>query len=517
MTDTMATQEALSRASQGAQGAYARRRITVDPITRLEGHGKIDIFLDDDGDVERAYFQVPELRGFEKFAQGRPAEDMPQITSRICGVCPTAHHMAATKALDALYQVDPPPAAKKIRELVYSTFMVEDHALHFYFLGGPDFVVGPDAPAAQRNILGVIGAVGLEVGLRVIANRRRLREVITLLGGKVIHPVLGLPGGVAKRVTAEQQAEIVAVADDALEFAKFTLDTFRGVVLANPAYVDLIVSDAFTHRTYYMGLMDEGNHPNFYDGRVRVVDPGGAHYASFEASQYLDFVAEHVEPWSYVKFCYLKPVGWNGFTDGADSGIYSVAPLARLNAADGMATPLAQEAYEELFTTLGGKPVHHTLANHWARVVELLYAAERLKELAADPELIDPNVRTLPTATPREGVGVVEAPRGTLFHHYVTDDNGIIEQANLIVATQNNSARMAMSVEKAAKGLISKGEVSAGILNKVEMAFRAYDPCHACATHSLPGSMPLVVTVRGSGGETVSLLRRDADGSIHRE
>jgi F420-non-reducing hydrogenase large subunit len=223
-----------------------------------------------------------------------------------------------------------------------------------------------------------------------------------------------------------------------------------------------------------------------------------------------------VEPWSYVKFCYLKPVGWQGFTDGAASGIYSVAPLARLNAAAGMATPLAQEAYEELFTTLGGRPVHHTLANHWARVVELLYAAERLRELAADPELIDPNVRTLPTGKPREGVGVVEAPRGTLFHHYVTDDRGIIEQANLIVATQNNSARMAMSVEKAAKGLISKGEVSDGILNKVEMAFRAYDPCHACATHSLPGSMPLMVTVHAAGGETLSALRRDADGSIHR-
>jgi len=517
MSDEIATQEAWSRGSQGAQAAYARRRITIDPITRLEGHGKIDIFLDDAGDVDRAYFQVPELRGFEKFAEGRPAEDMPQITSRICGVCPTAHHMAGTKALDALYKVDPPPAAKKIRELVYSAFMAEDHALHFYFLGGPDFVVGPEAPAAQRNILGVIATVGQEVGLRVITMRRRIREIITLTGGKVIHPVLGLPGGVAKRVTAEHQAQIRETANDAVEFARFTLDTFRSVVLANPAYVDLIVSDAFTHRTYYMGLMDERNRPNFYDGRIRVVSPEGAEYATFPAADYLDFVAEHVEPWSYVKFCYLKPLGWHGFTDGAESGIYSVAPLARLNAADGMATPLAQEAYEELYATLGGKPVHHTLANHWARVVELLYATERLKELADDPELIDPNVRTLPTATPREGVGVVEAPRGTLFHHYVTDSRGIIEKANLIVATQNNSARMAMSVEKAAKGLISKGMVSEGILNKVEMAFRAYDPCHACATHSLPGSMPLVLTVRGSDGREMSQLRRDADGSLHRD
>jgi F420-non-reducing hydrogenase large subunit len=517
MSTEMTAQEAWSRGSQGAQAAYARRRITIDPITRLEGHGKIDIFLDEAGDVDRAYFQVPELRGFEKFAQGRPAEDMPQITSRICGVCPTAHHMAATKALDALYRVDPPPAAKKIRELVYSAFMTEDHALHFYFLGGPDFVVGPEAPAAQRNVLGVIAAVGQEVGLRVITMRRRLREVITLTGGKVIHPVLGLPGGVAKRVTADEQAQIQAVAADAVDFAQFTLGVFRSVVLANPAYVDLIVSDAFTHRTYYMGLMDAQNRPNFYDGQVRVVTPEGAEWATFPAANYLDYVAEHVEPWSYVKFCYLKPVGWNGFTDGAQSGIYSVAPLARLNVADRMATPLAQEAYEEMYSTLGGKPVHHTLANHWARVVELLYAAERLKELAGDPELIDPNVRTLPTETPREGVGVVEAPRGTLYHHYVTDSRGIIEQANLIVATQNNSARMAMSVEKAAKGLISKGMVSEGILNKVEMAFRAYDPCHACATHSLPGSMPLVVAVRGVDGRTLSSLRRDSDGSLHRE
>jgi F420-non-reducing hydrogenase large subunit len=517
MSTDIDAREAWSRGSQGAQAAYTRRRITIDPITRLEGHGKIDIFLDDAGDVERAYFQVPELRGFEKFAEGRPAEDMPQITSRICGVCPTAHHMAATKALDALYGVEPPPAAKRIRELVYSAFMVEDHALHFYFLGGPDFVVGPEAPASERNILGVIAAVGQETGLRVIAMRRRLREVITLVGGKVIHPVLGLPGGVAKRVTAEQQAQIREVAADAVDFARFTLDTFRSVVLANPAYVDLIVSDAFTHRTYYMGLMDERNRPNFYDGRVRVVAPEGGEYASFGAAQYLDFVAEHVEPWSYVKFCYLKPLGWHGFTDGAESGIYSVAPLARLNAADGMATPLAQEAYEELFSTLGGRPVHHTLANHWARVVELLYAAERLKELADDPELTDPNVRTLPTETPHEGVGVVEAPRGTLFHHYVTDARGIVERANLIVATQNNSARMAMSVEKAAHGLISKGQVSDGILNKIEMAFRAYDPCHACATHSLPGSMPLLVTVRRPDGTPLSMLRRDGDGSLHRE
>jgi F420-non-reducing hydrogenase large subunit len=500
-----------------ANAEYIRRRITIDPITRLEGHGKIDVFLDEAGQVERAYFQVPELRGFEKFVQGRPAEDMPQITSRICGVCPTAHHMAATKALDDLYHVDPPPTAKKIRELFYSVFMAEDHALHFYFLGGPDFVVGPEAPPAERNVLGVIAKVGVDVGRRVIATRRRLRELLALAGGKPIHPVLGLPGGVAKRITAEMQKQFQEVAADAVGFAQFTLQIFEDVVLKNSDYVNLILSDVYTHRTYYMGMVDANNHVNFYDGSIRVVTPEGKEWKKFRPQEYLDNVAEHVEPWSYVKFCYLKPVGWKGFTDGVDSGIYSVAPLARLNAADAMATPLAQEAYSKFCSVLGGKPVHHTLANHWARVVELLYAAERMKELARDPQLTDPNVRTLPTEKPSEGVGIVEAPRGTLIHHYQTDERGMIEKANLIVATQNNAARIAMGVEKVAKGLISGANVPEGVLNKVEMAFRAYDPCHACATHSLPGSMPLLLRVRNQRGETLAVLRRDSDGKVHHD
>jgi len=510
-------EEAWQTGAARAQADYTRRRITIDPITRLEGHGKIDIVLDARGQVEHAYFQVPELRGFERFAQGRLAEDMPQITSRICGVCPTAHHMAATKALDALYQVSPPPAARKIRELIYSTFMVEDHALHFYFLGGPDFVVGPTAPAAERNILGVIARVGEETAKKVIAMRRRLRELMALAGGKAVHPVLGLPGGVAKRFTPEMQAAFRETAADAVEFARFTLGIFETVVLKNPDYVKLIVSDTFTHRTCYMGLVDEQNRVNFYDGQIRVVTPEGREWAKFPGARYLDYVAEHVEPWSYVKFCYLKPLGWKGFTDGPDTSIYAVAPLARLNAADGMATPEAQAAYEKFFATLGGKPVHHTLANHWARLVELLYAAERMQELAADPGLTDPNVRTLPTATPREGIGVVEAPRGTLFHHYQTDERGVIQKANLIVATQNNAARIAMSVEKAAKGLLRGNDIPEGLLNMVEMAFRAYDPCHGCATHSLPGSMPLLVEVRDHRGAIVARLRRHLDGRVEHE
>ena len=493
------------------------RRITIDPITRLEGHGKIDIFLDEAGQVERAFFQVPELRGFEKFVQGRPAEEMPQITSRICGVCPTAHHMAATKALDNLYKVEPPTVAKKIRELIYSTFYTEDHTLHFYFLGGPDFVVGPEAPAAERNVVGVIAKVGIETGKKVIAMRRRLRDLMALTGGKAAHPVFGLPGGMAKHITPDMQKQFQEVAAEAVEFGKFTLQVFENVVLKNSDYVRLVLSDAYTHRTYYMGMVDAQNRVNFYDGALRVVTPDGKEWKKFPGDQYLENIAEHVEPWSYLKFCYLKPIGWKGFTEGADSGIYCVAPLARLNASEGMATPLAQQAYEQFFATLGGKPVHQTLANHWARVIELLYAAERMQELAADPDLADPNVRTLPTAKPTEGIGVVEAPRGTLIHHYHTDENGIVQKANLIVATQNNGARIAMSVEKAAKSLISGGNIPEGVLNKIEMAFRAYDPCHGCATHSLPGSMPLVLRIRDRSGDTLATLRRDFDGSIHRD
>ncbi len=484
------------------------QKITIDPITRLEGHGKIEIFLDDKGDVERAFLQVPELRGFEKFSEGRLAEEMPRITPKICGVCPTAHHMASGKALDDLFKVDPPPAAKKIRELVNSAFMAEDHALHFFFLGGPDFIVGPDAPKGMRNILGVIEKVGLEAGKTVIGIRKRLREIITKQGGRVIHPVCNLPGGVSKGVTPEDREEFIRTGRDAVEFAQFALKAFADIVLGNKDYLDIIVGDVYRHETYYMGLVDKNNKVNFYDGDIRVVNPEGNEFAKFKPREYLDHIAEHVEPWSYVKFPYLKNVGWKGFVDGMDSGVYRVAPLARLNVADGMATPLAQREYEKMYEALGGKPAHNTLAYHWARLIELLYAAERLLELAQDDEILDPNIRTLPTETPTSGIGVVEAPRGTLYHHYITDERGVIKKANLIVATVNNSAAMCMSIERAARSLIKGGVVDDGLLNMVEMAFRAYDPCLACASHSLPGQTPLEVVVHDGNGRVVKSLKQ---------
>jgi len=484
-------------------------RIKIDPITRLEGHGKIDIFLNAEGDVQQAYFQVPELRGFEEFCKGRLAEELARITPRICGVCPTTHHMASGKALDDLYHVDPPPAAKKIRELINSAFIFEDHVLHFFYLGGPDFIVGPTAPKEQRNILGVLGKVGLEIGGQVIAIRKKVRAVIEKQGGRVIHPVCNLPGGVSKGVKPEDAEQYKQLADEMIGFAQFTLKAFADIVLANQEYLDLIVGDIYRHETYYMGLVDQNNHVNLYDGDIRVVTPSGDEFVKFKARDYLKHIEERVEPWSYVKFTYLKEIGWKGFVDGKDSGIFRVAPLARLNASDGMATPLAHEEYEKMFSALGGKPAHNTLAYHWARLVEVLYAAERFKELANDPEILSPDIRTIPTEIPTEGIGVVEAPRGTLFHHYKTDPNGRVTDVNLIVATTNNSAAICMSIERAARKLIKKGKVDDGILNMVEMAFRAYDPCFACATHSLPGQMPLIVSIHNDQKEVIQKLVRD--------
>ncbi len=491
------------------------KHIKIDPVTRLEGHGKIDIFLNDDGDVANCYFQVPELRGFEKFAQGRPVEELPRITTRICGVCPEAHHMAAAKACDDVYKVQIPSAGKKLRELLYNTFYTTDHTVHFYALGGPDFVVGPDAPPAERNLLGVIKKVGLEVGGKVIELRSKCQEVIQILGGKKIHQVTSIPGGVSRGINEEERKKIEEYAKFFIDFGQFTFKIFEDVVLKNKAYVEMILSDPYVHKTYYMGMVDQNNKVNFYDGMVRVVDPDGKEFCKYNPSEYLEHISEHTEKWNYLKYPYLKKVGWKGFVDGKDSGVYRATPLSRLNASDGMTTPLAQAEYEKYFETLTGDksgktPVHNTLATHWARIIELQYAAEKVMELVKDPEITSPNFRTIPTEVPHEGIGIVEAPRGTLTHHYVTDEKGIVTKANLIVGTTNNHAAISMSIKKAAMGLIHKGvEVTEGTLNKIEMAFRAYDPCFGCATHTLPGQMPLILKVYNANGELVNEAKRN--------
>jgi len=485
------------------------KKITIDPITRLEGHGKIEIFLKDDGGVENVYFQVPELRGFEQFCVGRPVEELSQIVTKICGVCPGCHHMASGKAADAVYGVEPPPTARKIRELFYMAHFVHSHIAHFYALAAPDFVVGPTADPSVRNIIGVIEKVGIPIGTEVIKQRRIAQEIQALLGGHQTHVVMNLPGGVRKGLTSEQRDDIVKKAEGFVEFSKFSMNLFKDVVLGNSTYVDIILNGPYALKIHSMGLVDEQNKVNFYDGKVRVVDTSGKELFKYGPDEYLNFVAEHVEPWSYLKFPYLKPIGWKGFTEGDESGVYHATPLSRLNASDGMATPAAQEEYEFMYKTLGGKPVHNTLAMHWARLVELIYAAEHCLELAKDPEITGKELRAPLTGIPSEGVGIVEAQRGTLTHHYWTDEKGIVTKVNIIVGTTNNNAPICMSIKKAAEGLINKDtEITEGILNMIEMSFRAYDPCFSCATHSLPGQMRFELVLKDQEGKIIRTAQR---------
>ncbi len=487
----------------------AERTITIAPVTRLEGHAKITIFLDESGNVEDAYFQVVELRGFEEFCKGRPVEEMPRLVTRLCGVCPWAHHIASSKAVDEVFGVEPPRTGKMLREMGYCAHFLESHLEHIYALGpAPDFIVGPTADPAKRNLFGVIEKVGLEVGKKVIKNRAYAVEIENILGGKSTHPVYGIPGGVSHPITEEQRQKILEMGRSLVDFCLFTLDIVHKYILENKEYLELILDkNVYYHETNYIGLVDENNRVNFYDGKFRVVSPDGKEIAKFGPYEYLDYIGEHVEPWSYLKFPYLKSLGWKGLVDGPESGVMRSAPLGRLNAADGMATPRAQEEYERFFETLGGKPVHYTLTYHWARAIEALYAAERLVELAEDPEITSPHVRNIPEGIKGEGIAFVAAPRGSLIHHYEADENGLITRLNLIVATAFNNAAMCMSVKKAAQALVKGFEVDEGKLNMVEMAFRAYDPCFSCATHFV-GETPMEIEIYTKEGELLKRITR---------
>ena len=483
-------------------------KITVNPITRLEGHGKIEIFLDDKGNVDDAYWQVVELRGFERFCLGRPVEELPRIMPNICGVCPTPHNMASVKALDDLYGVEPTPTAKLIRQLHYDAFMMEDHLLHFFILSAPDFVLGPSADPAERNILGLIAKVGLEIGGKVIETRKRCREIIRFLGSKPAHPEGGLPGGVSRGVTEEDRKWIKATADSCVEFCQFSMELFKQIVLENKEYLNLVLNDAYKLNTYYMGLVDEDNRLNFYEGKCRVVNSKGEEYVSFDYHDYINHIGEWVEPWTYVRLTHLKKIGWTGLNDDEGTSLYRVGPLARLNVAESMYTPLAQKEYETMFDVLGGKPSNHTLAYHWARLIESLQAAEHMQRIANDPLLTSKDIRNMDLKLGKVGIGCLEAARGTLIHHYEADSDGRATKVNLIVATQHNAAPICLSVKKAAMGFVKGPEVKEGLLNMVEMAFRAYDPCLACATHAMPGSVPLTVNIRERSGRLIRTVQR---------
>ncbi len=448
-----------------------KKVINIQPITRIEGHAKVAIHLDDTGNVADTYLHVQSFRGFEKFCVGRPAEEMPRIVCHICGICPWAHHLASSKAGDACFGVTPPPAAIKLRRLMQMLAYVGDKLLNFYFLAAPDFVIGPDADYSVRNVVGIISAAP-DIAKKVVHLRHLTAQIIEKFAGRAIHPTFSMPGGVSKPMTETERQDILGHADELLEFSKFTIQFAKENVF--PKYMEAIKKIGVI-KVGYLGTVTDDGALDFYDGKLRLMKPDGS-YDDFAHDQYLDYLGEHIEPWSYQKFPYAKSWG-EGFSLDLDnpSGIYRSNTLSRINVCDKMATPLAQAELEE-FREAFGRPAHLTLLYHYARLIELVQCAEQMVELLNDPEITDPNVRTKIEPRAGRGVGCVEAPRGTLIHDYETDENGLITKANLIVGTTHNNAAMNLSVKQTAQELIKDGIYDEGILNKVEMSVRAYDP-----------------------------------------
>jgi F420-non-reducing hydrogenase large subunit len=449
----------------------ATRTIKISPITRIEGHASIAIDLDEAGNVADSKVHFQSIRGFEKFVEGKPAEELPRIVTRICGICPWHHHLASNKAVDRCFDVTPPPAGRKLRELIQTIAQAEDKLLHFFFLAAADFVIGPDADYAVRNVIGVAKA-NPDLAKKVVQMRYKAKMMIEKFAGKAIHPVAAVTGGFARPMTEEDRKWMLDGMLEIYDFARFTIDFAKKDIF--PRYMDAIASLGVI-KTGFIGTVDSAGALNLYDGKIRLMKADGS-YTDFDVQDYTDYLGEHVPSWSYGKFPYAKC--WDeGFSLDLENpkGIYRSNTLARINVADKMATPEAQAELEE-FRELFGRPAQATLLYHYARLIEEVYACEHAIEMLKDPEITDPNVRTAAEPRAGRGVGCVEAPRGTLIHDYSTDENGLITRANMIVGTTHNLGPINMSVDQAARLLIKEGKVDEGILNKVEMAVRAYDP-----------------------------------------
>ncbi len=477
------------------------KKIVIQPVTRLEGHAKITILLNDEGNVDDVKFQVIDLRGFEKFCIGKPVEELPRIVTSICGVCPWSHHLASAKATDAIFGVQIPPAAKKLRELCNSIAFCEEHILHFYFLAGADFVMGPDADPSVRNVIGIAGKVP-DIAKKVIRSRWLGAELLEIVSGKAIHPVTAVPGGFSKPLTEKERDTALPLAEEVLEFAKFSIDFAKNNIF--PDYLDVVTSLGII-KTGFLGTVTDDGTLDLYDGKFRMMDAEGK-YEDFKSEDYTDYIEEHIEPWSYLKFPYMKKVGKLSMDLDNPVGVYRTNSLARLNVCDQISTPLAQKElteYREKF----GRPVQLTLLYHWARLIELLYNAEYAVQLLKDPEIISKDIRVPVTPRAARGIGSTEAPRGTLIHDYETDDQGLVTNVNIIVGTTHNNAPINMSIKQAAVDLIKGGEYDQGMINKIEMCYRAYDPCLSCATHILDGRLAVKIDIVDSKGEVIDILQ----------
>ncbi len=472
------------------------QKITIEPVTRIEGHAKITIRMNDAGRVDHAYLHINEFRGFEKFCEGRLVFEMPYITPRICGICPVSHHLAAAKTADEVYGCPPPRPATLLRELMHMGQIIQSNGMHFFELAGPDLLLGFDADPAIRNVVGLIEA-NPELALKAVALRKWGQNIIHILGTRRIHPVFAVPGGVNKALTGAERDEILSGYDENIATAKMGIQIIKDWAQRNAEDINKFA----VLKTGYFGMVTPKNGLELYDGNIRLVNVVGQQLEKFDGRNYLDYIAEHVEDWSYLKFPYYKKMGW-------PDGVYRVGPLGRLNAADCIETPMANAEHKIWKQLNNGLPVENTLYYHYARIIEVLFAAERVKMLLDDPDILSTDIINTRQDFKGVGVGVIEAPRGTLFHHYWANEKGQLERVNLIVATGHNNWAMSEAVDSVAKTYITGPEIREGLLNRVEAAVRAHDPCLSCSTHAI-GQMPMIVEMYDPQGKLIQSVTRD--------
>lgn len=471
------------------------QKITIEPVTRIEGHAKVTVHMKEDGSVEHAYFHVNEFRGFEKFCEGRLVTEMQQITPRICGICPVSHHLAAAKAGDVVLGCPPPRPASLLRELMHMGQIIQSHGMHFFELAGPDLILGFDADPAIRNVVGLVQA-DPDLTVKAVRLRKFGQAIISELGERSIHPTFAIPGGVNRTLTPAGRERILADLDAQIETTKIGIKIVKDWVEANRETVDKFA----VFPTGYLGLITPTKGLELYDGDIRLKDRNGEELEIFSAQNYLDYIAEHVEPWSYLKFPYYKKLGYPG-------GVYRVGPLGRLNMIEQIETPMANEEMKIFKSINNGAPVENTLYYHYARMIEVLFAAERVRVLLDDPDILSNDILNTRQNPVGHGVGVIEAPRGTLIHDYTANENGQLTKVNLIVSTGHNNYAMSKAVDMVAKEYVHGPDVKEGMLNRVEHAIRAHDPCLSCSTHAV-GQMPLEITIFDHQGNLTQTLRR---------
>ncbi len=482
------------------------KRVVIDPVTRVEGHGKVTLLLDEQNQVKQARLHIVEFRGFERFIQGRPYWELPVLVQRLCGICPVSHHLAAAKAIDQIVGIDPenlPPGADKLRRLMHFGQVLQSHALHFFHLASPDLLFGFESEVAKRNIIAVLQE-HTEIGLQGVKLRKYGQEVIRMVSGKRIHGTAAIPGGMNKALTRKERDYLLEDIDQIIQWSVAAVVLIKKVHCSNLPYYD----DFATIRSNYMSLTRSDGGLELYHGGLRVKnDMGETHMDHVDYCHYNDYIHEQVKSWTYMKFPYLLALG-------KQQGWYRVGPLARVNNCGFISTSRAEIARQEFKAHSGEAMVHSTLAFHWARLIEALHCAEAIKELLNDREIMSQDLVAAGDKR-REGIGVIEAPRGTLFHHYQVDENDIVTKANLIVSTTSNNQAMNESVRQVAAEYLSGAELTEPLLNNLEVAIRAYDPCLSCATHAV-GKMPLQLELVDAEGQLLDSLIKHSDGTIER-